>query len=107
VTLTVSVDHPHLAKGELVSVGGLLAVPNGESVEVGPETEQLFIEANNVSIGHFLSDNEVVTVSGNAEVDWEAPPVGSDEEEAPDGGYMMGSDGEDVVSKALGEGGEE
>lgn len=100
MTLRVSVDHPHLEKGELVSVGGLLAVPNGESVEVGPETEQLFLEANNVSIEHYLSNNEVVTVSGKGEVEWSAPPVGSDsEEETPD---------ENSIDAALrSEGGEE
>lgn len=86
MTLRVKVDHPHFDKGEIFSVGGL-AVPNGESVEVGPETEQTFIDANGVSIEHYFSgDNpdSIVSVSGTAEVKWEPPtPVESVEEEAP------------------------
>jgi hypothetical protein len=103
MTLKITVDHPQLPKGEMISVGGL-AVPNGETVEIGPETEQQFIDANEVSIEHYFSgDNAIVSVSGTPEVDWSPPPVEEVEEEAP----AENTTATDSVSAALGsEGGE-
>lgn len=81
--LTVSADHPHLPEGEILSVGGVLAVPNKGQVTVDAETEQLFIDQNEASIEHYIGkENGVLSVSGTAEVKWEPPtPVGTEEEE--------------------------
>lgn len=101
--LTISADHPHFPEGEILSVGGVLAVPNKGQLEVDEETEQLFIDQNEVSIEHYIGEeNGVLNVSGTAAVKW-SPPVEQAEEGAA--GYMQKQS--DVIDAALdSEGGE-
>jgi hypothetical protein len=62
--MKVSVNHPHLPKGEPVAIlGNLIAVPNGESAEVDDETAALFKEQNEITVEKALSTSEIVTVS--------------------------------------------
>lgn len=60
--LRVSVDHPHLAKGEVVDVGGLAAVENGSSAEISAEDAELFKERTGMTPRQFFSKDSTVKV---------------------------------------------
>lgn len=63
--LTVKVDHPHLGKGEVVGLGVLGAVPNGDSIEVDEEVQDLFKAQHGVTATEFFKKDSTVKISAS------------------------------------------
>jgi hypothetical protein len=65
LAVTVSYNNPKLAKGTLVSINGVCAIPNGGSAEVDEETLALFKKANGQDLATAYKKSKLVTITSH------------------------------------------
>lgn len=62
--MKLTINHPHFPEGDEISIAGLAAVPNGDTVELDDEAVKLFEEENGIPLKEAIKNNPFVGLDG-------------------------------------------